>query len=106
MAKDPPKDRQHRYAWPLGINLVLLLLLVGLSWPHVYSNGLALLLLAIINLPIGFLFFLFERPQGVGYAGGFVLSFLLLLIIGFGMCSKDYQRHHEVDVIEATTSTP
>ncbi|MFD2720781.1 hypothetical protein ACFST9_18815 [Hymenobacter monticola] len=93
MATDPPEKGQHLYAWPLGFNLALLLLLAGLSWPHLYGNGLALLLLALVNGLLGFGFLLFERRRDSGYAGGFFLSFLLLLLIGFGMCSKEAENH-------------
>jgi hypothetical protein len=95
MATDSPQNRQHLYTWPLGFNIAILLLLEGLSWPNLSSNGLALLLLllAFCNGLVGFVFLLFERRRDAGYAGGFFLSFLLLLLIGFGMCSKEAGNH-------------
>lgn len=90
----------------MGFNLALLLLLAGFNWPHMYNTGLALqlLLLALLNGLIGFVFLLFERRRDTGYAGGFFLSFLLLLLIGFGMCSKDAENHQHPEAIEAPAS--
>ena len=106
MAAAPPNGKQHLYAWPLGFNLVILLLLMGFNWPDMYNTGLALLLLllALLNGLIGFVFLLFERRRDTGYAGGFFLSFLLLLLIGFGMCSKDAKNHQRMEATEAPAS--
>ncbi|MBH8557833.1 hypothetical protein [Hymenobacter negativus] len=93
MATEPSDDGQHLYAWPLGINLAILLILVGFSWPDVYGLGWLILLLTLPNGLLGFVFLLFERRRDTGYAGGFFLSFLLLLLIGFGMCSKEAKNH-------------
>jgi hypothetical protein len=107
MATPEPDKSQHRYVWPLGVSLALLLLLVGLNWPNVVGLGLAMLLLACVNGLLGFVFLLLERRRDAGYAGGFFLSFLLLLLIGFGMCSKEAQRHRQVEAVEApATPTP
>lgn len=106
MAADSSKEGQHLYFWPLGINLAILLLLKGFMWPQVYSTGLALflLLLALLNGLLGFGFLLFERRRDAGYAGGFFLSFLLLMLIGFGMCSKDAKNHQHPEVTEEPAS--
>ncbi|UOQ96898.1 hypothetical protein MUN81_16825 [Hymenobacter sp. 5317J-9] len=106
MTTEPTEKGQRRYVWPLGINLAILLLLLGLSWPNVTSGGFGLLLLACLNALIGFVFLLFERRRDAGYAGGFFLSFLLLLLIGFGMCSQERESHRRAEVLEAPTNTP
>ncbi|MBJ6108109.1 hypothetical protein JAO73_03735 [Hymenobacter sp. BT523] len=100
MAAEPTEKSKHRYAWPLGINLALLLLLVGLNWRNVSNSGLGLLLLACLNIPIGFVFLLFEWRRESKFASGFFLSFFLLLIIGFGMCARGSHPRHEVEIIE------
>ena len=101
-----PEKSQHLYARPLGVNMTLLVLLVVLSGRISGSLGLLLLLLAGINGLIGFVFLLFERRRDTGYAGGFFLSFLLLLLIGFGMCSKDAKNHGRMQATEAPTNNP
>ena len=106
MTADPSNKGQHLYVWPLGFNLGLLLLLEGFMWPQLYNTTLALflILLAVFNGLAGFIFLLFERRRDAGYAGGFFLSFLVLLLIGFGMCSKDAKNHKRVEAIEAPDS--
>ena len=89
MAATPPKKGLQLYAWPLGINLIILLLLARPVWPHVSGLGLAFVLLAVFNGLIGFIFLLFERRRDTGFAGGFFLSFLLLLLNGSGMCAQE-----------------
>ncbi|GAA4371317.1 hypothetical protein GCM10023185_46670 [Hymenobacter saemangeumensis] len=106
MATESTEKGRHRYAWPLGINLSILLLAVGRNWPHEPFNGLALLMLSCINGLLGFVFLLFERRRDAGYTGGFFLSFLLLLLIGFGTCAKEskQQRQIEIEEVEAPES--
>lgn len=85
---NPSNDGQYSYAWLLGINLGILVLLVVIGGPSYNALGFLVVVLAFINGLIGFLFLLFERRRDSGYVGAFFLSFLLLMLIGLGMCSK------------------
>ncbi|MBF9143260.1 hypothetical protein [Hymenobacter properus] len=105
MATNPPDKRKHPYAWPVGINLAFLLFMVAFNRHNGPGLGLFTLALALFNGFLGLVFLLFERllfrrQRGAGYAGGFFLSLLLLLIIGFGMCARESRNHQEVEVIE------
>ena len=76
---------QPLYAWPLEVNLIILLLMVIASWSNVSGMAFVVGLLALPNGLLGFIFLLFERRRDIGYAGGFFLSFLLLLLLSAGM---------------------
>ena len=63
-----------------------------------------MVLLSCINGVLGFVFLLFERRRDSGYAGGFFLSCLLLLLIGFSMCAKEDASHRRVEEVEVPES--
>jgi len=68
--------------WPVAVNLLLLLLIIMSAGIDV--GALFGFFLALLNGLPGFVLLLTEHRRDAGYAGGFFLSFLLLLLTRIG----------------------
>lgn len=80
-----PPEKKGFITWPIGLNLGLLLLLVGLSGGEVGVISSGVLGMVIINGLAGLIVGI--SGGRVHYAIAFILSCLALLLIGFGVCA-------------------
>ena len=80
-----PPEKKGFITWPIGLNLGLLLLLVGLSGGDAGVIFSGVLGLVVIN---GLAAFIVGISGGrVHYVIAFILSCLALLLIGLGVCA-------------------
>lgn len=81
----PPPEGKRTITWPIGLNLGLLLLIIGFSGGDVGAISSSVVGLVVIN---GLTALIVSLSGGrVHYVLAFILSCLALLLIGFGVCA-------------------
>ena len=86
-----PPDGKKPINWPIAVNLGLLLIVALSSGADPATLGIAVLILAFINVVTAFLVSIFGS---MNWVLAFVLSALLVLLIGLGICALMLQGLH------------
>jgi len=84
-----PPDKKRSYFWPIAVNLGLLLLEALASGGNADSLAFSVVALAIIN---GVAAVIMGRAGRMHYVVAFILSVLILLLIGLGVCALILQN--------------
>lgn len=80
----PPPPRKKSWTWPIALNLGLLLLTALLTDANPNALAIGVVVLAGIN---GLAAAIMGFSGRVNYVGAFLLSALVLLLIGLGICA-------------------
>ncbi|RZK51222.1 MAG: hypothetical protein EOO59_15350 [Hymenobacter sp.] len=80
----PPPDKKKSYTWPIAVNLGLLVVVAVLNGADPQVLGVGVLALVVINSVAAIIMGFSGR---IHYVVAFVLSALLLLLIGAGICA-------------------
>jgi uncharacterized membrane protein len=83
MEPTPPNERKP-FSWPLALNLGLLVLAALLTEADPAALAIAVVVLAVIN---GIAAVIMSSSGKMNYVVAFILSALLVLLIGLGICA-------------------
>jgi uncharacterized membrane protein len=83
MEPTPPNERKP-FSWPLALNLGLLVLAALLTEADPGALAIAVVVLAVIN---GIAAAIMSSSGKMNYVVAFILSALLVLLIGLGICA-------------------
>lgn len=90
-APPPTPEDKKLINWPIAVNLGLMLVVAISSGADPTALGIAVLALAFTNGVAAFLTLMFGR---LNWVLAFVLSALLVLLIGLGICALMFQGLH------------